>query len=132
MALADEKYILLTTYRRSGEGVATPVWVVPISDGRVGFWTADGSGKTKRMRHTPTVSVQPCNASGKVLPGSAPIEGTAEMFKSGPAFDEVQRKVRAKYGLMVPISRFFGKIGGMRKRGQTYADTVVAVRLASS
>lgn len=32
-ALADEAFVSLTTFRRSGEGVATPVWVIADPDG---------------------------------------------------------------------------------------------------
>ena len=45
MALADEKYILLTTFRRDGTPVPTPVWVVSLDEGKLGFWTSSGSGK---------------------------------------------------------------------------------------
>ncbi len=127
-ALGAEKYLALTTYRRSGEGVSTPVWVVPVSDGRVGFWTADGTGKTKRIRATPRVTVQASDARGRVKPASTPVEGTAELVHSGPLFEEVQGKVRAKYGIMVTISRVMGLVMGQRKAGQTYGDTVVLIR----
>lgn len=127
--IGDEKCILLTTYRRTGEAVATPVWVNPVSDGRIGFWTSMGSGKTKRMRHTPSVTVQPCSATGKVKPGTEPIHGTAEMVQDGPLFDEVQAKGRKKYGLQVPLTKFLGRIAGQRRKGQRYADTVVLVTL---
>jgi len=130
MSLSDEKYLALTTFRRSGEGVVTPVWVAPLSDGRIGFWTADGSGKTKRMRHTSRVTVQASDARGRAKAGAPVLEGTAEMVKSGPLFDEVHRAITAKYGFMVPITKFLGKVMGQRKAGQQYADTAVIVRLA--
>jgi hypothetical protein len=52
------------------------------------------------------------------------------MVKSGPLFDEVHRAITAKYGFMVPITKFLGKVMGQRKAGQQYADTAVLVRLA--
>lgn len=131
MTLADEKYVLLTTFRRSGEGVANPVWIVPTDDGRLGFWTAMGTGKTKRLTHTPRVTLQASDARGRAVAGSVPVEGTAEMVRSGPLFDEVHMKVKAKYGAMVPFTKLAGRLFGQRKAGQTYADTVVLVRLAS-
>ena len=109
--LASGKYMTFTTYKRSGEAVTSPVWVVPVGDGRLGFWTAMGSGKTKRLAHTPRVVVQPSDARGRVTEGSSPLEGTAEMVRSGPLFAEVQAKVREKYGVM------------------TSADTVERVRV---
>src|SRR6476469_10064473 len=100
MGIEQERYIALSTYRRSGEAVATPVWVVPVSDGRIGFWTAMGTGKTTRIARDPRVSVQPCDVRGRPREGSAVLSGTAEMVRSGRLFDEVQAAVRAKYGLM--------------------------------
>ena len=64
VALADEKYILLTTFRRDGTPVATPVWAVPLDDGKIGFWTSSGSGKAKRLAHTERVTVQALRHDG--------------------------------------------------------------------
>lgn len=132
MALVDisqEKCIALTTYRRNGEGVATPVWVNRVSDGRIGFWTSMGSGKTKRMRHNSSVTVQPCSYRGKVKVGTTPVAGTAEMVQNGPLFEKVQATGRRKYGVQVSLTRFLGRIGGQRTKGQQYADTVVLIDL---
>ena len=68
-ALSATKYMLLTTFRRDGRAVATPVHVVAEAD-RVFFRTWDVSGKAKRLRHTPTVEVAPCNSRGR-SPGPA-------------------------------------------------------------
>ena len=95
--LAAGKYMALTTFRRTGEPVTSPVWVVPVDDGRVGFWTSMGSGKTKRMAHTARVVVQPSDARGRVTDGSSALQGTAEMVRSGAAFDEVSAKY-AEFG----------------------------------
>ena len=128
MTIGDEKYMAFTTFRRSGEAVSTPTWVVPVSDGRIGFWTAMGTGKTKRLRHDPRVTVQPCDVRGRPREGSPVVAGTAEMVQSGRLFDEVHAKVRAKYGLMTKVSKALGALP-MRRRNLTYADTVVLVRL---
>ena len=127
--LVAGKYIAFTTYRRTGEAVTSPVWVVPVSDGRVGFWTSMGSGKTKRLAHTSRVRVQPSDARGRVASGSQPLDGTAEMVRSGGFFDEVRAKVREKYGVMTTITRLLAKVGPQGRKGLSYADTVVLVRL---
>ncbi|MDQ6686956.1 MAG: hypothetical protein M3Z50_04970 [Actinomycetota bacterium] len=129
MSITDEKYMAFTTYRKTGEAVTAPVWVVPVSDGRAGFWTAMGSGKTKRLRNNPTIAAQPSDARGKIKEGTSPRSGTAELIQSGPLFDEVQGKIKKKYGVMVPISKYAGRLMGQVRSGQTYADTVVLVRL---
>lgn len=129
MTIANEKYIALTTYRKSGEAVTTPVWINPVSDGRIGFWTSMGSGKTKRMANNAQVTVQACDARGRTKKGSAPLTGTTEMIQSGPLFDEVWAKGNSKYGAMVGLTKFTGRLMGQRKAGQAYADTVVLIRL---
>lgn len=130
MSIAQEKFIAFTTYRESGQAVSTPVWVVPVSDGRIGFYTAMGSGKTLRLRNDPRVLVQPSDVRGRVDDtATSPVEGTAEMVQSGRLFDEVQAKVRAKYGFMTRVSKVINRLGRQGRQGLTYADTVVLVTL---
>ncbi len=128
-AIASEKYMSLTTYRASGAEVATPVWVVGLEDGRVGFWTAMGTGKTKRITRDPRVSVRPCDQRGRVADGAASYAGTAELVQSGLAFGEVQGKVREKYGFMTKVTKVLAKLGPQGRKGLTYADTVVLITL---
>ena len=110
MAISDEKYIAFTTFRRCGEPVSTPTWVVPVSDGRVGFWTAMGTGKTKRLKNDPRVTLQASDVRGRPKPGSPVVAGTAELVQSGRLFDEVQAQVREKYGVMTTVSRALGAL----------------------
>jgi PPOX class probable F420-dependent enzyme len=84
MTLSDEKYVLLTTFKRDGTPVATPVWWVPMEGERFGFYTSSTSGKIKRLDHTERVTVQPCNARGKVREGTSPTEATARAV-TGPS-----------------------------------------------
>ena len=62
--LSTSKYMLLTTFRRDGKAVATPVHVVAQDDVPF-FRTWDISGKAKRIRHTPAVEVAPSNYRGR-------------------------------------------------------------------
>ena len=126
------KHILLTTFRRSGTGVATPVWTVPVSDGRVGMWTGTSTGKYKRLRNNPHVTIQACTARGKTKPGAAILDGTAEIVQTGPLFDEVQTSIRAKYGRLIPIAKRISRLQGRYKRGQSFGDTVVLIRIAGA
>ncbi len=63
--LQGAKYISLTTYRRTGEGVATPVWFAQEAD-RLYIETGPKTGKVKRMRRTPRVTLAPCTFGGAV------------------------------------------------------------------
>ena len=130
MSLGDEKYILLTTFRRDGTAVATPVWAVPLDDGRVGFWTSSGSGKAKRLAHTERVTVQPCDARGRAKEGTKPVDATAKVV-SGADLDAIRAKVEAKYGFMTKITKLLGQLGGIVKRNRIpYGDRGVVITLA--
>ena len=127
MALAEEKYILFTTFRRNGDAVSTPVWVVPLEGGQLGFWTSSGSGKAKRLAHTERVTVQPCDARGRVKPGTEPTEATARVV-SDAELAAIREKVVAKYGFMTKVTKLLGTLGGIAKGKRIpYGDRGVVV-----
>jgi len=64
-AIQGQKYISLKTFRKSGVGVATPVWFGE-QDGKLYVMTRSDMGKTKRIRNNPQVRVAPCTIRGKV------------------------------------------------------------------
>ena len=71
VGLRDHKYINLETFRKSGQGVRTPVWfAADPSSGRPEklyvYSTAD-SGKAKRIRNNPRVRIAPCDMRGRLL-----------------------------------------------------------------
>ena len=92
-ALGDERFVSLTTYRRTGVPVSTPVWVA--RDGTdLLVTTPAGRGKVKGLRHTSRVLLGPCSRSGKVDPGATPVAAVATLGEPDrPAV------FRAKYGL---------------------------------
>ena len=61
--LGAEKYVLLTTFRKDGRAVPTPLWAVPDGTG-LAVWTPTGSGKVKRIRNSGLVTVAPCDLRG--------------------------------------------------------------------
>lgn len=131
MELADEKYLLFTTYKRSGDAVATPVWAVALDAGKIGFWTSSGSGKAKRLAHTPKVTVQPCDSRGKIKDGTSPVTGTAKVV-SGPELEGIRARIVDKYGFMTKITKLLGTIGGIVKRKKIpYGDRGVVITLDS-
>lgn len=64
-AVQGQKYISLTTFRKNGAGVATPVWFGGDGD-KLYVMTRSDMGKTKRIRNNPQVKVAPCTIRGKV------------------------------------------------------------------
>ena len=128
MDIADSTCVALTTYRRNGAAVTAPVWITRLDDGRVGFYTSMGSGKTKRLKRDPRVTLQPCGWSGKLKPGSLPVTGTAELHQADPLHEEVLAKIQKKYGLLARFARLTGGMM-MRRQGLGYADSAVVIRL---
>jgi uncharacterized protein len=92
-ALADARYIRLTTYKRDGTAVATPVWVVSDDGNRLLVWTGSDTWKAKRLRRDPRVLVAASDARG--TPKGEPIAGTARFVDEG---ELVLRLLRRKYG----------------------------------
>ncbi|MFC7546408.1 PPOX class F420-dependent oxidoreductase [Plantactinospora sp. GCM10030261] len=119
--LAAEKYILLTTYRRDGRAVPTPVWVVRDGDA-LAAWTPTDSGKAKRIRRSATVTIAPCDVrgrpSGPAVPARASVGDRA-------ALDRVRRELRRKYGLTARLTL----LGSRLRRG---SSGTVAVRIVPS
>ncbi len=127
MALSDEKYMLLTTFRRDGTPVSTPVWVVKLDEETVGFWTSSGSGKAKRLAHTTRVTVQPCDARGRVKQGSVVLDATARIV-SGGELEEIRERVIAKYGFATKITKALGTLAGIvRRKRIPYGDMGVVI-----
>ena len=93
--LAEGKYLSLTTFRKSGAAVATPVWLVRDGD-RLYVTTKADSGKVKRIRNNPEVVLAPCDARGKLTGPSTP--GRATLLDDARSVD-VRRMIIHRYGL---------------------------------
>jgi PPOX class probable F420-dependent enzyme len=128
MPISDEKFVASTTYRKSGAAVPTQTWICALDGSRVGFWTSSASGKCKRLRGNPRITLQPADARGRVKGGSQSVEGTAELVTSGADFDAIQSRIRAKYGVMVAITRVFNLLGNRGKF--PYGDVGVVITVS--
>jgi PPOX class probable F420-dependent enzyme len=129
MALSDEKYIRVTTFKKDGTAVSTPTWVVELDGGKIGFYTSSTSGKAKRLRNNSKVVVQPSDNRGRAKPDTSPVEGTAVVV-AGAERDAIYEKVVAKYGFMTKLTRLLAKVGGVVKRKkQPYADCAVVITI---
>jgi PPOX class probable F420-dependent enzyme len=60
-----QKYISLTTFRKSGAAVPTPVWFGE-QDEKLYVMTRSDSGKYKRIRNNPQVRIARCTVGGKI------------------------------------------------------------------
>jgi PPOX class probable F420-dependent enzyme len=94
-SLHGHKYCLLTTFRKSGEPVPTPVWF-GLADGKVYFRTEATVGKVKRIRNNPRVRLAPCTLRGRPL--GPPAEGSARVLRPEGA-DRAEHAIASNYGL---------------------------------
>lgn len=76
---ASARYVSLTTYRKDGTGVATPVWFA-VDGGELFVWTRSDSWKVKRLRNNSRVAVTVCDARGRISEGAPRAEGTARLL----------------------------------------------------
>ena len=112
-----EKYINLSTKKRDGSYVNTPVWFAQAGEtNNFYIFSLKKAGKVKRIRNFPTVKVAPCNIKGK-LTGDW-IDAKAELIDGPENTKTAYSYLRKKYGLMLRISDFFSKLVGNYHRRQ--------------
>jgi uncharacterized protein len=94
---------LLTTYKRDGTAVATPVTIVVDGD-RAYVRTWDTAGKAKRMRNKPAVLVAPSTVRGRV---TGPAIGARSRLLDGEEAEHAARAIAHRQpllqGLLVPV-----------------------------
>ncbi|MET7514748.1 PPOX class F420-dependent oxidoreductase [Streptomyces sp. NPDC005480] len=116
--LGAGKYLLVTSFRKNGSPVATPVWVV--RDGSaLGAWTSADSWKVKRIRNRADVLVGPCDARGNPTGDQSPA--TAEIC-SPEVTARYRKLIGSKYGLLGKVTLF----GSRLRRG---LDGTVGIRI---
>jgi PPOX class probable F420-dependent enzyme len=116
MTAAEEfgrsKYVSLTTYRKDGTPVATPLWHV-LHDGELWIVTEAGSWKVKRIRNNPDVEIAACDMRGKVTPEGPHASGTARLLDE--AGTEQARKLLADRYLMSRLGNLFARLVRLRR-----------------
>jgi uncharacterized protein len=117
-ALGDHEYVSLTTRRRSGTLVATPVWAA--WDGaELLVWTRSDSGKVKRLRNDPRVTVTPCDVRGRVDDGAPTVSGTARLLEDLEGLKRVRHALARKYGWKFRLVESGGRLVRLGKRPHT-------------
>lgn len=125
--LARANYMQLTTVRKSGVEVQTPVWVAgaAVGDGEDAALiviTPAESGKVKRVRHTPRVTLRPCSMTGRVKKGTEPISGIAEIVTDAAGIEAGVAALRRKYGWQFRMA-----FGRAKKTGDTPSYLVLRI-----
>lgn len=121
--LAGHRYLLLTTTKRDGTPVSTPIWFAPDGDALVATSEAD-AWKVKRLRRDPHATVAPCDVRGRPLGRAVPVIG--EIL---PADEQAsaQRALTRRYGAAFEA---IGLVGRLRQRGRAPKRAFLALRPA--
>ena len=126
-AFAGQKYLNLETFKKSGQGVKTPVWfaaepALPLDskEATLYVYTVGVSGKVKRIRNNPQVRIVPCDMRGNVKGEWVPAR--VEIL-SGREADYGMQLLNKKY---LPWKHLLDFFAMFRKRERT----VFAIRPA--
>lgn len=101
---SNVKTVSLETYRKNGEAVRSPVWIVEDS-GKLFIRTDPNSWKAKRIRKNPSVRLAPSDMRGNVK--GEWVKGEASFVVDQEESGRVLKLFSKKYGLM-------GKLVGLR------------------
>ena len=101
--LGNAQCIALTTFRKTGQAVTTPVWFAT-SLGAIYVETHADAGKLKRLRHTARVTLAPCTYSGKVT--GAVSAGHARILTESEERTAASAALAKKYGVMRSLHHF--------------------------
>jgi hypothetical protein len=102
--LKDSKTVLLTTYKRDGTAVGTPVSIAFDGD-RAFFRSYDKAWKTRRLRHDPRARVAPCTLRGR--PTGPAIQARATLLQGEQARSAARalaRRHRVLQAILVPTA----------------------------
>lgn len=104
-SLADEHFVSLTTFRKSGVAVSTAVWIARDGEALL-VTTPDGTGKVKRLHNNARVEIRPCNRAGKVKDDAPVAIGVAVVSPEQPHETKCfSTKYRLEYRIFMAIER---------------------------
>jgi PPOX class probable F420-dependent enzyme len=118
--LVKLQYINVETFRKTGEGVRTPVWFVQEGNAVYVHTVAD-SGKVKRIRRNPQVNIAPCKMNGTVVGDWVPA--SARELLDEKTNQKVDKLLDKKYGLMKKLFGF-----SLSKKKQKYTVLEITSR----
>jgi PPOX class probable F420-dependent enzyme len=107
--LTSARYVSFSTFRKSGEVVATPVWAA--DDGQYFYIFSEGeAGKVKRLRNSGRSQLAPCTVTGKLT--GTQFETTAALIDDSASVEQAYAALRKKYGWQMHLIDLISKIGG--------------------
>jgi hypothetical protein len=119
-AFAGHKYLNLETFKKSGDGVKTPVWFaadpsasLDSNGAKLYAYTIGVSGKVKRVRNNARVRIAPCDMRGRVL--GEWVEARAEIVTG----EEAARGMQLLNRKYFPWRQLLGFFASFSRRERT-------------
>jgi len=106
---ADERYVSLATFRKSGDEVRTPVWIAE-HQGTSYVFSEGTAGKIKRIRNNGRIRLAPCDVRGNVT--GEWVEGHARIVDDPDEIDAMYPAFTRKYGWQMRIANFLSRLSG--------------------
>ncbi len=111
--LKKANYLSLETFRKSGVGVATPVWFAEENDVFYVF-SAGNAGKIKRLRNSARSRIAACTVTGK-LTGDW-VDTEAAVLEAPVEVQEALSALRRKYGWQMWITDCLSSLSGKKDK----------------
>jgi len=112
---ANQKYLNMETYRKTGKPVATPLWFAE-ENGTLYIYSLANAGKVKRIRNNSKVRIVPCDVRGK--PKGQWVEAKARILD--------ERGATLGHGLLIK------KYGWMKRVGDVFSKLMQRQRVVIS
>ena len=126
-----EKYVSLTTFRRDGRAVATPVWFAAMGN-EFGVITETNVGKVKRVRNNPAVTITVCDIKGGTAPDAVTYPATARLVTGADAV-RVRKAIAKKYGGTYRLFSMYWSVTSvvdrLRRKNDDDPETAIVFRL---
>ena len=106
-----EHYVNVSTRKKNGSTVNTPVWFAQDPEKNYFyFYSYKNSGKIKRIRNFPDIKIAICNYRGSLKGGW--IRGCAHLIDNSEHILNAFELLQNKYGLRFKLVNFFSWILG--------------------
>jgi uncharacterized protein len=124
--LDSARYVALTTFKKDGTPIATPVWITG-NDGTYAFTTGDTAWKSKRLNNNPKVTVQVSDFRGRVRPNTRVYTGTGTVDATADGIAAVEQALTKKYSWQFRLTQLTDIIKD--RLGKTVKQRAVAIHL---
>jgi PPOX class probable F420-dependent enzyme len=108
-AVLAAQYVALTTFRRDGTPVTTPVWAAAEGNSLYIF-SNPNAGKVKRLRNSSRAAVAPCTATGTITGSSLPAEA---LILPSDQMPMVWALLIKKYGVPARLFAAYDRVRGL-------------------